>query len=137
MRYRRLSSRYALVVRSAAAWPFGDLWPEQRLRPLVQAFWRPNCDSYESETAIDVVVELAGVDEDDFEVLLFDNALVVEGHRRIPPGSEATVYHMVGIPQGPFRLELILPEIVDPERVEARYERGMLRIRLAKRSEVD
>jgi HSP20 family molecular chaperone IbpA len=47
------------------------------------------------------------------------------------------VYHAAGIRQGPFRIALALPAAVDPERVEARYERGLLRITLAKRSRAD
>ena len=40
------------------------------------------------------------------------------------------MYHAAGIRQGPFRVELPLPAPVDPERVEARYDRGLLRITL-------
>jgi HSP20 family molecular chaperone IbpA len=45
------------------------------------------------------------------------------------------VYHAAGIRQGPFQVEVPLPAPVDPERVEARYEAGLLRISLAKRPE--
>jgi HSP20 family molecular chaperone IbpA len=78
-------------------------------------------------------VELAGVDEDDFEVQLFEDVLVVEGHRRLPSCAEGAVYHAAGIRQGPFQVEVVLPAAVDPERIEARYERGLLRITLPKR----
>jgi HSP20 family protein len=89
-------------------------------------------DTYETATAVEVVVDLAGVEEDDFEVQLFDDALVVEGHRQ-PLSQEGAVYHAAGIRHGPFRVELPLPAPVDPERVEARYDRGLLRITLPKR----
>ena len=39
------------------------------------------------------------------------------------------MYHAVSIRQGPFRLELPLAAPVDAERVEVRYERGLLRSR--------
>jgi HSP20 family molecular chaperone IbpA len=42
------------------------------------------------------------------------------------------VFHAAGVRQGPFRLELPLPAPVDPDGVEARYERGLLRIALRK-----
>ena len=83
--------------------------------------------------AIEIVVDLAGVDEDDFEVQLFEDALVVEGRRRLPTCQEGAVYQAAGIRQGPFRVELPLPAPVDPERVDARYDRGLLRITLPKR----
>ena len=42
MRYRRLSYRYAMVVRSGQTWPFADIWQSDRLRLLVQPRWRPD-----------------------------------------------------------------------------------------------
>jgi HSP20 family protein len=136
MRYRRLSYRYAMTTRSQQAWPLGDLWESERLRLLVQTKWRPAVDVYETATTLEVVVAIAGVDEDDFDVQLFEDALVVEGHRRLPACQEGAVYHAASIPQGPFQVELPLPAPVDPERVEASYERGLLRVTLPKRRRV-
>jgi HSP20 family molecular chaperone IbpA len=135
MRYRRLSYRYAMVVRSGQTWPFGDMWPSDRLRLLVQARWQPGADTYETASTVEIVVDLAGVDEDDVEVQVFEDALVVEGHRQLPACQEGAVYHAAGIHQGPFRVELPLPAAVDPEQAEARYDRGLLRITLPKRAE--
>lgn len=131
MRYRRLSYRYARVS-AGQAWPFADMWESERLRLLVQARWRPDADAYETASTIEITVDLAGVDEDDFEVQLFDDVLVVEGRRQLPSCREGAVYHAAGIRQGPFRVELPLPAPVDPERVEARYERGLLHVTLPK-----
>jgi HSP20 family protein len=136
MRYRRLSYRYAMVVRSGEMWPFGDIGQSDRLRLLVQTRWRPDADTYETATTVEIMVDLAGVEEDDFEVQLFEDVLVVEGHRQLPSCQEGAVYHAAGIRQGPFRVELPLPAPVDAERVEARYDRGLLRITLPKRAEV-
>jgi HSP20 family molecular chaperone IbpA len=133
MPYRQLSYRYAIVLRSGRAWPFGEMWESDRLRLLVEPRWRPDADAYETSATVEIVVDLAGVDEDDFEVQLFENALVVEGRRRLPACQEGAVYQTAGIRQGPFRVELPLPALVDPARVEARYDRGLLRISLAKR----
>ena len=135
MRYRRLSYRYAIVVRSGQTWPFGDIWQSDRLRLLVQTRWRPDADTYETATTVEILVELAGVEEDDFEVQLFEDVLVVEGRRQLPSCQEGAVYHAAGIRQGLFRVELPLPAPVDAERVEARYDRGLLRITLPKRAE--
>lgn len=132
MRYRRLSYRYTMLVRSAPGWPLGDIWPDARPRPLTRIGWRPDADTYETATALEVLVELAGLDEDDFEVQLFEDVLVVAGHRRLPSCAEGAVYHAAGIRQGPFQVEVMLPAAVDAERVEARYDRGLLRITLPK-----
>ena len=132
MRYRRLSYRYEMVVRSGPTYPFSDIWPSDRLRLLVQPRWRPDADTYETASTVEIIVDLAGVDEDDFEVQLFEDALVVEGRRQLPSCQAEAVYQAAGIRQGPFRLEVPLPAPVDPERGEARYDRGLLRITLPK-----
>src|SRR5881628_3799616 len=135
MRYRRLSYRYETVVGSSHTWALGHLWPNDRLHLLVHARWRPDADTYETSTAVEIIVDLAGVDEDDFEVQLFEDVLVVDGRRQLPSCREGAVYHAAGIRQGPFQVELPLPAPVDPERVEARYDRGLLHITLPKRTE--
>jgi HSP20 family protein len=132
MRYRRLTYRYAMVVRAGHAAPFGELWSSDRLRLLVQPRWRPEADTYETPTTIEIVIDLAGVAEDAVEIQLFEDALVVEGHRWLPCGEEGAVYHAASIRQGPFRVELPLPAPVDAERVDVRYDRGLLHISLPK-----
>lgn len=135
MRYRRLSYRYAMVVGSGQTWPLGDVWPSERLRLLRPGRWRPEADAYETATSVEITVDLAGVREDDFEVLVFEDVLVVEGRRQLPACHDEAVYHAAGIRQGPFEVALPLPAAVDPERVEARYDRGLLHITLPKRAE--
>ncbi len=134
MRYRRSGYRYAAVIRTGQVWLQGDAWPSDRLRLLVQGRWAPDADMFETAATVEIVVDLAGVGEDDFEIELFDDALIIEGRRRLAGGDDATIYHAAGIRQGPFRLEVGLPVAVDPDRVEARYDRGLVRITLGKRA---
>src|SRR5262249_7723553 len=124
----------ASVRMAGQLWPDGAAWEPGTLRLLVQARWGPATDVAETARSIEVTVDLAGLDEDDFEVQLFDNGLVVEGRRHLPSSGEDAVYHAAGIPQGLFRLEVPLPARIDPERVEARYDRGLLPVALPKRS---
>jgi HSP20 family molecular chaperone IbpA len=133
MRYRRLGYRYRMVVMAGQAPPLEDLWRIAGVRAIpAQPRWRPETDVYETGRAIVIVVELAGVEEDELEVLLYEDALVVEGRRHLPGCEEGGLYHAVGIRQGPFRVEIPLPAAIDLEGIEARYERGLLRIRLPK-----
>jgi HSP20 family protein len=133
MRYRRLSYRYSLVSHSVPPWPFGEAWPSDRLRLLVQSSWQPDADVYETPGTVEMVIDLAGVGEDDFEAQLFEDVLVVEGRRHLPSCPDEATYHAAGIRQGPFRVALPLPAPVDAERVEAHYDRGLLRVTLPKR----
>jgi HSP20 family protein len=109
-----------------------ELWQSERLRMLMESRWRPDADIYETASAFEIVVDLAGVGDDDFEVQLFEDALVVEGQRRLLAPRESAVYHAASIRQGPFRMNLPLPGPIDADRVEAHYDRGLLRVTLPK-----
>jgi len=133
MRYRRLSYRYAVVMATGRSRSFGETWQRHPASiSMGQPAWRPPTDIVETATEVIVLVELAGVDHDQLDVLLFEDAIIVEGERRLPLHA-AGVYHAAEIRQGQVRLELTLPAPIDPEQVDAHYERGMLEMRLVKR----
>ena len=133
MRYRRLSYRYALLVTANQSNQLsGLLEAEQSGVRFAQTYWRPPADVCESDSTIEVTVDLAGIDQDDLDVVLFEDALIVEGRRRLTGVDPGVVYHVAEIRQGPFRLELGLPGTIDQERVDARYDQGLLRITFQK-----
>lgn len=133
MRYRRVSYRYAVVMATGRPRLFGVGWQREPAGiSMGPSTWRPAADVLETTTEVIVLVELAGVDHEQLDVLLFEDALIVEGQRRLP-SPPAGVYHAAEIRQGSLRLELPLPAPIDPEQVEARYERGLLEMRLLKR----
>ena len=133
MRYRRSRFRYAVVMPASSAWPVLDARSANALEPrFAQHYWRPSADVCESATAIEVIVELAGVDQDQIEVVLYEDAVIVEGQRHLAATEPSGVYHVAEVRQGPFRLELPLPMAFDQDRVEARYDQGLLRITFPK-----
>ena len=128
MRYRRVSYRYALLVTANQDRAFGAaLAAVQPGVRFAETFWRPPADVCEAESTIVVTVDLAGIDQDELEVVIFEDALIVEGRRQLAT-DPGVVYHVAEIRQGPFRLELRLPGSIDQERVDARYDQGLLRI---------
>ncbi len=94
--------------------------------------WRPATDVYETESEVVVMMELAGVREEDVEVTLFNDMVVVAGSRIDTARPEKVRYHEVGINFGRFRSEVYLPIKVNPDCVDANYENGFLAIRLPK-----
>ena len=132
MRYRRVSYRYSLVLTGVQAQPWDDPRVNDGLRVrFAQTYWRPAADVCESARAFEITVDLAGVDQEDLDVVLFEDAVIVEGKRHAHCGPNV-VFHVAEIHQGPFRLELTLPAIIDQDAVEAHYERGLLRISVPK-----
>jgi HSP20 family protein len=100
----------------------------------VTTMWRPPTDVYETNDQIVVVVEIAGVSEEDISVTLYSDLLVVEGTRGQPPVIKETMSacHQLGIKYGEFRSEVFVPVTVDHDQVTAEYMNGMLSIMLKK-----
>ncbi len=129
MRFRQLSIRYHELVPEGPRL-FGDPWMLVFPVPLARPEWRPPVDYCETAEELAVKVEVAGMSEEDFEIVLYQDVLVIQGDRRWR--SSEGRYHLAEIRHGPFRLELPIPSILDRERVTARYDRGFLRVVLPK-----
>ena len=135
MHYRHLGIRYTMVLTAGQPSAFGtEGWWIHRMPAAALAYshWRPSADVVETVGAITVTVELAGVDEEDVAILLFEDVLVVEGRRELPQCEGGGVYHVAAIRQGPFRIEVPLSLRIDPKGVVARCERGLVWVRLPK-----
>lgn len=93
--------------------------------------WRPPIEVYETEDALWVLAELAGLSQDEIELAIDDRILMIRGERRPLCGeSEHRSLHEMGILYGPFAADVYLPFAVDYEQIDASYENGLLRIRL-------
>ena len=135
MRCRHVGIRYTMVLMAGQPPALEkEGWWIHRMPVAAQAHthWRPDADVVETVGAITVTVELAGVDEEDVAILLFEDVLVVEGRRELPQCEGDGVYHVAAIRQGPFRIEVPLTVRIDPDGVVARCERGLVWVRLPK-----
>lgn len=97
------------------------------IRPHI---WRPSTDVYETETAIVVRVEIAGMREEDFSISLANRLLSIRGVRPDLPARRA--YHQMEIAFGEFSTEVELPGPVLTESVVAEYTDGFLRLEFPK-----
>lgn len=131
MRYRYIAYKYSRRMRPETA--FQNVWESFGAWPLHSAVgWRPPTDIYETPDEIIIVIELAGVSEDDVTVTLFSDLLVVEGTRAQPPLAHMNACHQLGIKYGEFMSETVLHATVDPEQVKVEYKNGLLKITLVK-----
>jgi len=130
VRYKYLAYKYTRRVRPDTA--FQNVWESFGSWPMHPAtLWRPPADIYETPEAIIVVIELAGVAEDDMTVTLFSDLLVVEG-KRDQPVTDMNACHQLGIQYGSFRSEIGIHAPVDHDDVHAEYKNGLLKITLPK-----
>lgn len=136
MRYRYVTYRYTDGSQQQLERHYRQLL-QDALRQSQQiqhsANWRPLADIHESAETVTIKVELAGMNEEDIEVTLYEDALVISGERRDDhEHGERLYYHEAQIRYGPFRLEVYISSPIDREAVLARYENGFLWVDLQK-----
>jgi HSP20 family protein len=115
----------------------GDFWDQagHRQRRPVAAFV-PRVDVYYcGEGAPDkaiVKVELPGIELEAVNLEVTGRVLVISGERPVRE-TEGRTYQQVELASGPFRRVVELSLDVDPERAQATYEDGILRVELPTR----
>ena len=130
MQYRYVALKYTRPGRSEAV--FQDTWELFGSWPMHSAIiWRPSTDIYETPDTIIIVIELAGVAEEDMAITLFSDLLVVEGTRE-QPLMDISACHQLGIKYGDFRSEVAIHTPVDHGTVKVEYRNGLLKIILKK-----
>jgi len=102
---------------------------------LPTANFVPAVDIYEDEHDITVKMEVPGIEQKDIDVRLENNTLVVRGERKFEKDEKEENFHRIERRYGSFYRAFSLPNTVDPEKVNAEYENGVLRIMLAKKAE--
>jgi HSP20 family protein len=97
--------------------------------------WIPAMDLVEENGHYVLHADLPGVSEDDVKVELEDNVLTVSGKRDARREDKRDGYRRVERASGTFARSLTLPEGVDPDRIEAHFENGVLDVRIPKPQE--
>ncbi|MEF3168633.1 MAG: Hsp20/alpha crystallin family protein [Deltaproteobacteria bacterium] len=96
--------------------------------------WIPSIDLYETENEMILVVEAAGITPETLAVVIDGRHLSVSGTRSIPGGEERKLFHRIEIEYGRFERQVALPWAPDPEHMSARYENGLLVVKIGKKS---
>lgn len=92
--------------------------------------WSPPTDMIETQAAYIVRVEISGMREQDFSVVLENNYLTISGNRAEPQQRRA--YHQMEIRFGEFGTVVALPGPVEIANSRAEYEDGFLIVNLPK-----
>jgi HSP20 family protein len=101
--------------------------------PSATAGWTPSLDMFETDDAVVVVLDLAGVDAEQTEVQAEPHRLTIRGVRKPRPASnEHFAYHTLEIPYGRFERVVRLPPGLDTDAAQANYRDGLLQITLPK-----
>ena len=106
------------------------LTPERRAAGFV-----PLVDINEDKDAIYVKAELPGVKPDQVQLQVENDLLTISGERKSEQRQQGEGYVRVERATGSFSRSLVLPEGVDPDGIQARFDAGVLEVSIAKPEE--
>src|SRR6201998_4285270 len=109
--------------------------PEAPEEVLTTTSFAPPVDIYEDEHTITVKMEVPGIDEKDIDVRIENTTLIVHGERKIEKEEKEENFRRVERQYGSFTRSFTLPSSVDPAQVTAHYDKGVLKVNLAKKAE--
>lgn len=92
--------------------------------------WMPPADLYVRNGGWIARVDLPEVDLDEISLSIVDNHLLIEGERKPPQDLTPEQSILRECPYGPFERVIHLPSPVPEDKIQVRYERGVLYITL-------
>jgi HSP20 family protein len=112
-------------------------------RGQVEPFWRremswgamPAVDIAEKDDHYEITAELPGIDEKDIEVKFASGLLTIRGSKSEDKEEKKKDYHLSERRYGSFQRSFSLPEGVDPDKLDANFEKGVLTIVIPKSAE--
>lgn len=107
---------------------FGQTGTQPAAAPGDGSTWWPAVESGTSEGTLWVRVALPGVDPKDVELTVSENVLTIKGQRKAQSETKEENYFLREFAYGAFERSIVLPEGVDPAKVNAKYSNGMLEI---------
>jgi HSP20 family protein len=108
---------------------------EGREEALTSTTFAPPVDVYEDEHNVTLKIEVPGIEEKDIDVRIENNTLTVHGERKFEKEEKEENYRRVERQYGSFTRTFTLPNTVDQDSVQADYDKGVLKIKLAKKAE--
>ena len=94
--------------------------------------WIPAMDLVESDDHFVLRADLPGLDEGDVKIEVQDKVLTLSGERRFEHDAKKDGFYRVERGSGSFSRSLTLPEGVDLDAIAAKFDRGVLEVRIPK-----
>ena len=94
--------------------------------------WAPKIDVGESEKAILVKTELAGVNKEDIKIDVTGDTLSISGEKKWEDTGEDVKYHKIERTYGAFTRTFKIGVPIDADNIKATYKNGVLEITVPK-----
>ncbi|PVA08491.1 Hsp20/alpha crystallin family protein [Pelagivirga sediminicola] len=92
----------------------------------------PPFNMWMGDDSVVVTAEMPGVAQDDIDLTVRENTLIIAGKRNPATEDEDAVWHRRERPSGEFSRSIRLPLRVDPDKVEARVNNGVLEVEMGR-----
>lgn len=94
----------------------------------------PRMNLEEHDKGYELTVEVPGIDKENIHIEVEGGRLAIWGEKRTErsDGAKDKKYHLREITYGSFRREILLPDDVKADSIEAKYDNGHLRVVLPK-----
>ena len=92
----------------------------------------PKVDIIENEKDFEIQLAVPGLNKEDFKIDLKENRLIVSGERKFDRKVDEKHFQLIETQYGAFRREFVLPENINAEKIEAKYNNGMLELLIPK-----
>jgi HSP20 family protein len=99
---------------------------------VITSTWFAPTDVSEDENSLRITMELPGVDPSDVRLSLENNVLTIRGEKKQQVDDNNERVHRFERTYGMFERTFVLPNTVDSERIDARYENGVLHVTIPK-----
>lgn len=107
-------------------------WPFQADGSTITSSWTPAVDVFEDRDAVKIVAEVPGVKPEDVKLSIENNVLTIRGEKKQQAEEKSDRVHRYERSYGVFERSFALSNSVDVERIEARYENGILTVSVPK-----
>lgn len=107
-------------------------------RPVSRQFfeWRPAVDMTREEGELLIRAEVPGIELEDLDIEIEDNVLHIKGERTVEKEVDEEDRYLAERFYGSFARDIVLPEGVDPDKLDASYRAGIVTIRVPLPEEV-
>ena len=95
----------------------------------------PAMDLVEKDGAYEVSAELPGMDEKDVELKLSNGTLTIRGEKSEEKEEQEKDYYLSERRYGSFSRSFQVPEGVDTDKIDAKFAKGILTVKLPKTAE--
>ncbi len=96
----------------------------------VSPSWVPTLDVLQEDRDIVVRAELPGVKQDDVNITFQNGVLNISGERKAEEQKEGSGYYVRERRYGSFQRSMTLPEGTDESKIHARFQDGVLEVRV-------